>query len=161
MKSGVEYKDRLINEISEAGLELFFKEMLRDSGERIEFTLGERPAGNFFKGKGMVRAVEPINDKMLLVVDTDRSNKGPFDINGDLFVWRKTLVSEGSELSRTDYPELHELYIVVSPRGDNYHLGVKQRLAYGGERTIGYLPEVKELLSAWIDGRKLPSGWRF
>jgi len=80
MGIGVESKEKLTGEISEAELGLYFQDVLMDHGERIEFSFGERiefsfgerPVRNLFKGKGIVRTSESITDWTSLVVETDK-----------------------------------------------------------------------------------------
>ena len=74
-------------------------------------------------------------------------------------VWRKFHVDGGNEVPRIDFSGLYEPYIVVSRRNNTYLLTVRQDIAYGDRKTTGYFPEVKELLEAWFEGRKLPAKW--
>jgi len=154
-----ECKEVLTGEISENELGAYFREMLINHGKRINFSFGERPVINLFKGKGIIKTAESITDRTSLVVETDRLGEDPFALNGDLLVWRKVHVDGGNEISRTGFSGQYEPYVVVSRRSNTCFLSVRQDIAYGDSKTIGYFPEVKELLETWFEGRKLPVGW--
>jgi len=146
------YREILVDKLSEKKLIILFEEKLKHSGDRIEFSLGERPAKNFFKGKGVIRSEEGISDHALLVIETDMMSNEPFNIESDLIVWRKM------ERESIDRVGLDRPFIRVSRHNNDSSLLVQQGLPYmGGEETIGYFPEAKELLNAWIEGRKSPA----
>ena len=160
MTKNLEHENNLPESLSEGDMVDYIGEILRESGEKINFNIGERPIKNFRKGKGKVRATRRISDrslsvKGLLVVETDSMSDDPFDTTKDLHVWRKVLSKgEDENLKPKDGPKIGEPYIKAARIGDNKFLFVEVEMPYSsGRRIVGQFSEVEELLESWFEGK--------